>query len=84
MSPVQAMAWGLGRVAALEHPGRWGGLVDVPAVLDERAGDWVRAVLAGCGEDQVAVRAGGVLARRLVPRRPARPAGGWVPRGRCW
>ena len=26
--PAQAMAWGLGRVAALEHPDRWGGLVD--------------------------------------------------------
>ena len=80
-SPVQAMAWGLGRVAGLEVPGRWGGLVDVPAVLDERAGARVCAVLAGCGEDQVAVRAGGVLARRLV-RAPG-PGDGrrWVPRG---
>ena len=29
--PVQAQVWGLGRVAALEHPGRWGGLADLPA-----------------------------------------------------
>ena len=35
VSPVQAKVWGLGRVAALEHPDRWGGLVDVPPVLDE-------------------------------------------------
>ncbi|HEY2268014.1 MAG TPA: acyltransferase domain-containing protein, partial [Streptosporangiaceae bacterium] len=34
--PVQAMAWGLGRVAGLEHPERWGGLVDLPPVVDER------------------------------------------------
>ncbi len=36
-SPVQAQAWGLGRVAGLEHPDRWGGLIDLPPVLDERA-----------------------------------------------
>src|SRR6202042_3323549 len=66
-SAVQAQVWGLGRVAALEHPRRWGGLVDVPAVLDERAGARLCGVLAGVsGEDQVAVRAGGVFARRLA------------------
>ncbi|WP_344641665.1 acyltransferase domain-containing protein, partial [Kitasatospora cystarginea] len=36
-SPLQAQVWGLGRVVALEHPERWGGLVDLPEVLDERA-----------------------------------------------
>ena len=25
-----AQVWGLGRVAALEYPDRWGGLVDLP------------------------------------------------------
>ena len=30
VSPAQAQVWGLGRVAALEHPDRWGGLVDLP------------------------------------------------------
>jgi hypothetical protein len=59
-SAVQAAVWGLGRVAGLEHPGRWGGLVDVPAVLDERAGVRLCAVLAGCGEDQVAIRPAGI------------------------
>ncbi|RLL70608.1 type I polyketide synthase [Streptomyces sp. Z26] len=29
-APAQAAVWGLGRVAALEHPDRWGGLVDLP------------------------------------------------------
>ncbi|MEV6629008.1 acyltransferase domain-containing protein, partial [Amycolatopsis sp. NPDC051114] len=36
-NPAQAPVWGLGRVAALEHPARWGGLLDLPADLDERA-----------------------------------------------
>jgi NADPH:quinone reductase-like Zn-dependent oxidoreductase len=79
---VQAAVWGLGRVAALEAPQRWGGLVDVPAELAGRAAARFRAVLAGDGqEDQVAVREAGVLARRLVrapapaPRRPWRPSG---------
>ncbi|MEU5540492.1 SDR family oxidoreductase, partial [Streptomyces sp. NPDC020362] len=81
-SPVQAQVWGLGRVVALEHPDRWGGLVDLPAVLDERAGARLVAVLAGCGEDQVAIRPAGILGRRLThapqPRGNALP---WMPRG---
>ncbi|MFJ2379338.1 beta-ketoacyl synthase N-terminal-like domain-containing protein, partial [Streptomyces sp. NPDC087769] len=32
---AQAQVWGLGRVAALEHPDRWGGLIDLPETLDE-------------------------------------------------
>nr|WP_236655573.1 type I polyketide synthase [Streptacidiphilus carbonis] len=67
--PVQAQAWGLGRVVGLEHPDRWGGLIDLPPVLDDRAAARLAGVLAGCGEDQVAVRATGVLARRLVRAR---------------
>ena len=34
-SPVQAQCWGLGRAVALEHPERWGGLVDLPPVPGE-------------------------------------------------
>ncbi|WP_405089286.1 SDR family NAD(P)-dependent oxidoreductase [Micromonospora sp. NBC_01392] len=64
--PIAAGAWGLGRVAGLEVPGRWGGLVDLPVVLDDRAVRRVCGVLAGGGEDQVAVRSSGVFARRLV------------------
>jgi NADP-dependent 3-hydroxy acid dehydrogenase YdfG len=92
-SAVQAQVWGLGLVAGLEQPGRWGGLVDVPPVLDERAAARLCGVLAGCGEDQVAVRAGGVLARRLaraaLPRDSSSSSssggggggGGWRPGG---
>jgi pimaricinolide synthase PimS1 len=83
-SPVQGMVWGLGRVVGLEQPGRWGGLVDLPAVLDERARTRLCQVLAGIGdEDQLAVRSTGVLARRLV-RAPATGDSGeraWRPRG---
>jgi acyl transferase domain-containing protein/acyl carrier protein len=80
-SPVQAMAWGLGRVAGLEHPDRWGGLVDVPPVLDDRAAARLGAVLAGCGEDQVAIRGAGILARRLVHAPPPGNRRTWTPRG---
>ncbi|MFE7558116.1 type I polyketide synthase [Kitasatospora sp. NPDC057500] len=82
--PEQAQVWGLGRVAALEHPRRWGGLVDLPDLLDGPALDGLCAVLAGRdGEDQVAVRAPAPLGRRLVPApEPATPAPApWTVRG---
>ncbi|ATO13294.1 polyketide synthase [Micromonospora sp. WMMA2032] len=65
VDPVAAGTWGLGRVAALEEPGRWGGLIDLPAEVDEQAVRRVCAVLGGV-EDQVAVRSSGVFGRRLV------------------
>ncbi|MER5363579.1 beta-ketoacyl reductase, partial [Streptomyces sp. NPDC002785] len=66
-SPEQALIWGLGRVAALEHLERWGGLVDLPETLDERALARLAEVLAGDGDEgQVAIRATGVLGPRLV------------------
>ncbi|MBE1601815.1 acyl transferase domain-containing protein/acyl carrier protein [Streptomyces stelliscabiei] len=72
---AQAAVTGLGRTVALERPGHWGGLVDLPAVLDERAADRLGAVLATVtDEDQVAVRSSGVYGRRLLPIGPGRPA----------
>ncbi|MDG5809432.1 SDR family NAD(P)-dependent oxidoreductase [Streptomyces ossamyceticus] len=67
-SPDQAQVWGLGRVAALEHPQRWGGLIDLPDTVDAAAARTLAGVLGGTlGEDQIAVRGpGGVLVRRLV------------------
>ncbi|WP_342778246.1 type I polyketide synthase [Streptomyces botrytidirepellens] len=93
--PVQAAVWGLGRVVALEYPDRWGGLIDLPGELDERAAAAFAAVLAGWdGEDQVAVRKSAVFGRRLIPspadRSTERPdrhgaapagAGAWEPTG---
>ncbi|MGK5638496.1 type I polyketide synthase [Streptomyces sp. URMC 126] len=81
-NPVQAQAWGLGRVATLEHPDHGGGLIDLPADFDDRAAVRLRAVLAGCGEDQVAIRANGIHGRRLTrAARPRENAGRWEPRG---
>ncbi|SOR83526.1 type I polyketide synthase [Streptomyces chartreusis] len=82
--PEQAPVWGLSRVAALEEPKRWAGLIDVPPALDDRAGERLAAALAGIGdEDQVAVRGDGVLARRLVraPLGGAAPVRDWRPTG---
>ena len=81
-SPVQAQVWGLGRVAALEHPTVWGGLVDLPAGPEELDPAGLCAVLAGAsGEDQVALRPGGVFGRRLhpVPVDDRAPEREWTP-----
>ncbi|WP_461012433.1 SDR family NAD(P)-dependent oxidoreductase, partial [Streptomyces capparidis] len=66
-SPEQAQVWGLGRVVALEHPELWGGLADLPGTADDQVLGALCRVLAGTsGEDQVAVRPGGVSARRMT------------------
>ncbi|MFC8723109.1 SDR family NAD(P)-dependent oxidoreductase, partial [Kitasatospora sp. NPDC057198] len=80
-NPVQAHVWGLGRVAALEHPDRWGGTIDLPEHFDERAAARLVAVLAGCGENEVAIRPAGVLGRRLTRAAALRGEDGWTPRG---
>ncbi|MEU7183555.1 type I polyketide synthase, partial [Streptomyces celluloflavus] len=81
-SPAQAAVWGLGRVAALEYPERWGGLIDLPVTPDERTAARFAAVLAGRdGEDQAAVRAAAVFAPRLVAAPADRSAGQWNPAG---
>ncbi|MDX2548104.1 SDR family NAD(P)-dependent oxidoreductase, partial [Streptomyces sp. WI04-05B] len=79
---VQAAVAGLGRTVALERPDTWGGLVDLPVVLDERAGDRLCAVLAAVtDEDQVAVRSAGVYGRRVLPVKPGGRAAGRVAGG---
>ncbi|WP_437580044.1 type I polyketide synthase [Sorangium sp. So ce887] len=80
-SAAQAMTWGLGRVVGLEHPERWGGLVDVANgdTIDAKALDRLVTLLASRnGEDQLALRPTGIFARRLVraplgDTAPARP-----------
>jgi NAD(P)-dependent dehydrogenase (short-subunit alcohol dehydrogenase family)/acyl carrier protein len=83
-NPVQAQTWGMGRVAALEHSERWGGLIDLPADLDRHAPARLAALLApGRPEDQTAIRATATFARRLQ-RAPAISANGaavWRPEG---
>ncbi|WUG42435.1 type I polyketide synthase [Kitasatospora sp. NBC_00458] len=81
--PEQAALWALGRVAALEDPQRWGGMIDLPEIVDARAAERLARLLAGGGEDQVAVRPSGVYGRRLVRASASDCAGqpGWQPRG---
>ncbi|MFF0117613.1 SDR family NAD(P)-dependent oxidoreductase, partial [Streptomyces prasinus] len=76
--PAAARVWGLGRVAALEHPERWGGLIDLPADPEPRALARLAAVLTGA-EDQVAVRTEGVYVRRLL-HAPSAATGDPAPR----
>ena len=59
--------WGLGRVAALEAPSRWGGLVDVTADASSEDLAGLAEVL-GSFEDQVALTRRGLVARRIESR----------------
>jgi hypothetical protein len=86
-APDQSAVWGLGRVIGLEHPRRWGGLVDLPAVLDAAAVRRVAEVIGsgdGSDEDQLAVRTSGVFVRRLVHAPSTPTAGGANPDANQW
>ncbi|MER5363472.1 SDR family NAD(P)-dependent oxidoreductase, partial [Streptomyces sp. NPDC002785] len=83
-APEQAVVWGLGHAVALEHPDRWGGLVDLPEMVDDRTAQQLIGVLTGAsGQDQVAVRSAGLMARRLQdsPLRGEPLHRDWRPRG---
>ncbi|WP_407077433.1 SDR family NAD(P)-dependent oxidoreductase [Streptomyces sp. SCSIO 30461] len=71
-----AQVWAFARVAALELPALWGGVVDLPEQPDARAFDRMAAALAQGGrpgaEDQIAVRTSGSHGRRVT--RAGRPA----------
>jgi acyl transferase domain-containing protein/acyl carrier protein len=56
----QAPLWGVGRVFALEHPARWGGLVDLPpgAPLPAQLDALLDALDTQDAEDQIAYRNG--------------------------
>ncbi|MFF9402334.1 type I polyketide synthase [Streptomyces sp. NPDC014744] len=78
---AQAGLWGLGRVAALEHPDRWGGLIDLPAEIGPRTAARLAALLGDSGdEDQIVIRETGAHGRRLEPA-PARAGTPWRPSG---
>ncbi|MER5891140.1 type I polyketide synthase, partial [Streptomyces sp. NPDC001941] len=78
VAPEMSLVWGLGRVVALEHSARWGGLVDLGDAYD--SGVLAGIVSAGSGEDQVALRGEHAYGRRLV-RAAGGPARDWSPRG---
>ncbi|MDI5968594.1 SDR family NAD(P)-dependent oxidoreductase [Streptomyces sp. SL13] len=76
-----AGAWGLGRVAALEMPKRWRGLIDLPARIDDATREVLAAVLTGdSSEDQLAIRDGQVWGRRIEPAAVG-PVKNWAPSG---
>jgi surfactin synthase thioesterase subunit/NAD(P)-dependent dehydrogenase (short-subunit alcohol dehydrogenase family)/acyl carrier protein len=67
VDPVQACLWGLGRTAAIEYPGIWGGLIDLQ-VNGEQSPDidtLATELLHPDGESQIVISAG---KQRLVPR----------------
>ncbi len=68
LSPGGGPLWGLGRTLSAEHPGLWGGLIDLdPTDEPERAGRRLLRTAATAGaEDQVALRQGRPYAPRLV------------------
>ncbi|WP_393096831.1 beta-ketoacyl reductase [Streptomyces sp. LN325] len=84
VDPAQAALWGFGRVAALEHPDRWGGLVDLPESVDRSVLASLAAVVTDGVEDQVAVRGADLFARRLshAPLPGGAPA--WGPSADGW
>jgi NAD(P)-dependent dehydrogenase (short-subunit alcohol dehydrogenase family) len=61
---AQAALWGLGRAIGIEHPGLWGGLIDLdPADVFNPA--LLSALLSSESESMVALRGG---AQKFVPR----------------
>ncbi|WP_226874975.1 SDR family NAD(P)-dependent oxidoreductase, partial [Microbispora sitophila] len=94
-NPAGGLAWGLSGVIAAERPERWAGIVDLPPLHEPLHGSLrgsppdgrsvayaVTALTGPHGESELAVRASGLLARRLVPApsREATPAE-WAPAG---
>ncbi|SNQ50069.1 conserved hypothetical protein [Frankia canadensis] len=61
--PLRSLVWGLARGITAEHPGLWGGLVDLPAVLDGRTGSRLAGVFAARARLDAAARTGDALGR---------------------
>jgi short-subunit dehydrogenase/acyl carrier protein len=79
---MQASIWGAAAVFSLDEPDRWGGVIDVPAVVDDRVAGELLAALADGGEDQVAIRSAGRFGRRMVRAGETTvPQRKWTPRG---
>jgi acyl transferase domain-containing protein/acyl carrier protein len=82
VSADQAALWGSARVVAQEHPQLWGGLVDLDPSLSVSGNAVALAqhLLAGDGEDQVAIRASQRFVLRLAAeKREKPPAFTWRP-----
>ncbi|WFE65050.1 type I polyketide synthase [Micromonospora sp. WMMD714] len=83
---VGALVWGLGAVAALELPDRWGGLIDLtgPPGDDQVTTSLCRVLASRSRADRFAIRAGVTYVRRMSPaaRHTTAPARRrWKPSG---
>ncbi|WP_346241289.1 SDR family NAD(P)-dependent oxidoreductase, partial [Streptomyces malaysiensis] len=82
--PAQSAVWGFGAVLGLDHPDTFGGLVDLPAEGEGGGAELPDALFAALcspeGEDQLAVRAEGLFARRMLRDRDG-SGSAWKPRG---
>ncbi|HET7911379.1 MAG TPA: SDR family NAD(P)-dependent oxidoreductase, partial [Pseudolabrys sp.] len=67
VDPVQACLWGLGRTAAIEYPGTWGGLIDLQlnGAPTQDIDALAEELLNPDGETQIVISAG---KQRHVPR----------------
>lgn len=76
--PHQASLWGLGRVASLECPERWGGLIDLDpstsATKKEMALQVLSEICSPDGEEQIAYRNGHRYVARLNRAQPRQAA----------
>jgi acyl transferase domain-containing protein/acyl carrier protein len=64
---AQTPLWGLGRVAALEHPEIWGGLIDLAtSPTQNEVADLLVELTDPDGEDQIALRGGERFVARLI------------------
>jgi acyl transferase domain-containing protein/surfactin synthase thioesterase subunit/acyl carrier protein len=68
IDPLQAPLWGLGRTAALEHPGVWGGLIDLQLERDGTPdmGSLAAELRNPDGESQIAIADGERYVARFV------------------
>ena len=68
----QNLLWGLGSTIALEHPQQWGGLIDLPATIDD---GMITAISAEIGtnapEDRLQLRTDGRYGQRLRSWQPS-------------
>jgi NAD(P)-dependent dehydrogenase (short-subunit alcohol dehydrogenase family)/acyl carrier protein len=71
LAVAQTPLWGFGRSLGLEHPGIWGGMLDLdPSAPKDDVGDLFRRLESPSDENQLAWREGRVFGLRLMEQPP--------------